>query len=228
MREQLQARVTILEGRVRFLEAGFELRPPHQQPLLLTGSCSQGQPQPPLALPAPAGSGAGPGLGLGLGMHAGGSSIGSGSGGGEAYASAPGWGWQAPGAASIAAWRPPQQAIPPRGLQQHARLNPLFDPQQLEMPAVVPGRQHAEARVQPSVPAAGGLGSSGVSHPAAAPAKQQPWLPPPLPLLRPAAPASAPPAVAEQRSYGSAADLISSMQARFSEAEEFLLSLRRL
>lgn len=238
-REQLQARVTILEGRVRFLEAGFELRPPHhtqQQPLLLPGSTyALAQPQPPLALPAPAPAGV-------VAAHAAGGSFGGSS--SSSFASgmeAVGWRAPAPAAASSTPWQTSQlgHTPPASSLQQHARVNPLFESQQqAAAPAtlVVPGCTHA-AIAAPAA-ASAGAGSAACQH-TGHPVPQQGMQPPPqlLPQLPPAslppgearaAPAAAAPATTSLGSGGSAADLIRSMQARFSEAEDFLLSLRRL
>lgn len=218
-REQLQARVTILEGRVRFLEAGFELRPPHhtQQPLLLPGSTY------PLALPAPV-----PAAGVVAANAAGGSWGGSSSSGGSASEAAQ----QAPAAASSTPWQTPQlRHMPPAlSLQQHARVNPLFESQQRAAACALsdaPGCQHAAI----AAPAAART-CSAACQPTEHPVPQQGVLPPPqsLPPLPPPAlqQLAAAPTSTSLGSGGSAAQLIRSMQARFSEAEHFLLSLRRL
>ncbi|EFN54629.1 hypothetical protein CHLNCDRAFT_135165 [Chlorella variabilis] len=169
-REQLQARVTVLEGRVRFLEAGYELRPSQQQ-LQLACDMQLGQPQPALQLP---------------------------------------WG---------AAARPPGQLGPLAGGGQHTRLNPLYDQQ---------ASSSSSAAAAAPVPAgAAAPPSSSSSQAPAAGGIQWPLPAAPAGPAGPAVPA-APAAVPAERSYGSTVELISGMQARFSEAQDFLLSLRRL
>lgn len=231
---------------MRFLEAGFELRPPHpQQPLLLAGAAyGQGQPPPPLALPAPAYTIAtGGGIALGAGSSSSGIGVSFGGSIGTA-GGADGWRGAPPAAASSTPWQPSQHERAPlqAPLRQHARVNPLFESQQ---PEVVPSAPAAPCRqpAEPAVPACTGFASSSdaACQPAQQAAQQQaqqlPWRSKQPPLLQPvpvqsaaaAATAAAGPAAAPVVSgSGSAADLIRSMQARFSEAEDFLLSLRRL
>lgn len=230
---------------MRFLEAGFELRPPHQSqpPLLLGSGNTQGQPQPPLALPAPAAAAA-TGTGI-VATSAAGGCFGSlqlqlGSTGG---AGAAGWRGQAPAASSSAAWQlqRPEHTLPPPSLQPHARVNPLFESQQPQAMHAAPafaGWQHTEAAVHHAGAATPSLamGSSSSAAPQQQPQQRpqqslQQGLPPAVQqgTAAPAVgPAAAPSAATNLNSSGSAAELIRSMQARFSEAEDFLLSLRRL
>ncbi len=241
---------------MRFLEAGFELRPPHQSqpPLLLGSGNTQGQPQPPLALPAPAAAAAA-GTGI-VATSAAGGCFGSlqlqlGSTGGTGAA---GWRGQAPAAPSSAAWQPqrPEHTLPPPSLQQHARVNPLFESQQPQAVDAAPafaGWQHAEVAVHRARAAAPSLAIGSSNSAAHQPAEQplpqadkQQALQPPLQslpqVLPPAAqqgmaaaalgPAAVASAATNLSGSGSAAELIRSMQARFSEADDFLLSLRRL
>lgn len=209
-REQLQARVTVLEGRVRFLEAGFELGPPPpRQQLLLEGGSAQsagghwsqpaGAPRVPPAQPA-----------------------------------ALAWG----GAATrqAAACLPVQHGLgvpaAAPGLERQARSNPLFDSE----PSSLLLTPHQPLAAQPGLSpascsgpggAAGCQGgtaaqASGCATMSGAAAGQQRMA---AAVAR--AGAEALPALTE-RQYRSTTELIAGMQARFLEAEGFLLSLHRL
>ncbi|KAL4432186.1 hypothetical protein ABPG77_005948 [Micractinium sp. CCAP 211/92] len=212
-REQLQARVTVLEGRVRFLEAGFELAPAlHGQPLLIEGcgarcACAH-RAQPPALLPAPPA------------RHA-------------AICAA--------AAAGHAALRlPAQHGIGPsaaaNSLEQLAKSNPLFDAQpssEFSAPLPHPGacpRVSTSSRSWAPGAAAGSQGgtpaqtSAPVNVSTAAAAATSQWR-----AATAAGPAEAGAFPATlKREHGSTAELIAGMQARFSEAEGFLLSLQRL
>ena len=245
-REQLQARVTILEGRVRFLEAGYELRPAAGQLQALPPAASQQQvlqyspgrqQAPPLALTwgAP-GSGSGGGWGAAVvGCSVGPTGL-------LALQAKP-----AVHQAGAATAPPPSVAM---GYRQHTtRSNPLFDGQPPAPPAAASTASMQVASVQPSHAsstswhqggagsvqrATAGLGGLGAPAPVAPPARsssgQQQVLPPPLPpapIVRPHGPGAAVPAAPPHRSYSNTSELISGMQARCMEAEEFLLSLQR-
>jgi hypothetical protein len=179
-REQLQARVTVLEGRVRFLEAGYELQPPQQQQLLL-----QQQRQPVLSLPWAAASGL------------------------------PNGSCRRAALPAVSPQQEPWQAGRQQAaVQGHTRSNPLFDLNQQA------GGLGLVAACSP----AGAMATLPQHASAAGPAatRSQPRQPQTLP------PAPAPAQRCASGTYGSTSELISGMQARFSEAEEFLSSLQRL
>lgn len=190
-REEMQARLCVLEGRVRFLEAGYsrpELHlalpaPAPQMQLLCGASHLQPQQPQPLALPWTAPSS---------------SSM-------PASLQGPSVGWGAPAPRSVAGGDSSGAACGQQR-EQPPRLNPLFDAQH---PAPASALPPSTSWQQP--PSGVGSGTQ------AAPAEAVHWEPPPLP-----------PVPAQHSSYESASELINSMQARFSEADEFLLSLRWL
>lgn len=205
--EALQARVIVLEGRVRFLEADCEMRPaPQQQPLALPCSSAAA---PPLALTWGPASSSG-GTGRALGQPA------AGSWSAAAGASVP---------APVSAAAMPHWGQPPRPVtEQHGHVNPLFESQipasMMAAAAAMMARPHA-APWQGA--AAGTAADAGVLAHASPPPQQQQLQQQQLPLPPGRAAVAVLPTA---RSFGSASELISSMQARFSEAEEFLRSLQ--
>lgn len=218
-REQLQARVTVLEGRVRFLEAGWELAPPLQQlpPMLEGGSCAQcacvRQLHPP-ALPwvAPP---ARPHMAV-MGCHH----------AGHAAAN------QA--ALHVSAQHRLRASAATFGLEQQARSNPLFDTKP-SAPSLATLQHHIGSPEPTGASQSGGQAGaaywqSGTQALAADPDTTT-EAPPAAQRRVIAAKAGAAvggcPAGAG-RQYGSTTELIAGMQARFSEAEGFLLSLQRL
>lgn len=208
-REQLQARVTILEGRVRFLEAGYELQPPQ----LLQCAAHQGQP---------------PAQPLALTWGPGGSS--PARGGVPAAHSPPvaAWGGQAGGqvaaAGGTAAWLQQTTPLQLQDSQPHAHSNPLFDSQ----PSFAASRQQPAAMAAGAAAAPAPAASWGAAAGTAAAITAHQLQPVAAATVAPPPAAVVPAPAPAQRGYSSAAELISSMQARFSEADDFLLSLRRL
>ncbi|KAL4421442.1 hypothetical protein ABPG75_010733 [Micractinium tetrahymenae] len=222
-REQLQARVTVLEGRVRFLEAGFELAPAQQQQQLLLegGSMQSSRPQqaqpPALAWAAPRAAPRAEAL-----------RFGSAAGAWQAVAHRPGQHGQAGPA-------------PAGSLQRSARSNPLFDSEPSSQSLTYLQQQHGQGSwAQPQLPSAGLTGSPGAAAGSrrGAQAQQSGPVGAASTLKPPAAQqrvhAAATPSIYEgplgvaERHYSSTSELIAGMQARFSEAEGFLLSLQQL
>jgi len=229
-REQLQARLTVLEGQVRFLTAGFQLRPSsHPQQHLLECSMPMQQQQPLMALPWTATTPTAAGRG------------------------------QSPVKQQQLVVPPPlygqqlTRSNPLFDAQQAAQHPaPLMQPGS----GYGSGFQQAWTQAGPAA-CSGGCSGQGAAHAAATPStvepvagliggtaaaapqtqqqqqQQQQWQPQAaLPAAPPTAVGPAPlvllPEPQQARCYSNTTELISGMKASFSEAEDFLMSLQRL
>lgn len=191
-REQLQARVTLLEGRMRFLEAGYELRPLQQQQQWERKTQRQQLQRPPPALPAA------PGMRSSLA----GCSV----------------GWEGQKGLDMA---PEELHMPLRPAAAAAR------------PLLPPGEEQAGAGQTCSLQAVAQCGGWGLRAGTA-----EPWAAaaglsascgqlPASPARQGSVSSAVPAAASAMRDFSTTSELISGMQARFTDAQNFLSSLQR-